>query len=288
MLKNIVRIILVLLICQDVVAQMPDRPNTLLFKVSHPDSPVISYLFGTHHAFGKAFFDSLTPANTALAECSILLTETDPNHLSSTEIINKRTRDTEWKKYFNKQDLEYLDTLFSVSDVALTKLSPAELYTALNRKYNERVCGAKAEGDSHISLDEYIQEKGKKLGLKLAGFESPALQLEFINRDIEGMPIKVHKKRLRHLLELFKTENPANCQDVGWYSKMDYQLQLEKACTNALMLTNRNDQWMKTIVPEITKNRCFIAVGLSHLMFECGLISQLQEMGFVVEPVLIN
>ncbi len=276
-----------ILLSQGALAQVDDSPRTILYKVSHPETEVESYLFGTHHAFGKTFFDSLTAANKALESCTILYTETDSDQLTSTEIINQRSHETEWKKFFNKKELEYLDSLFSVSEVPMVKLSPAELYTVLNRKYNERVCLAKSEGDGYISLDDYIKEKSRQLGMKLEGFESPALQLEFINRDLEGMPLKVHKKRLKRMLKLLHSENPENCGDVGWYSRMDYQLNLEKPCTNALMLTNRNDHWMKTIVPEISKNSCFIAVGLTHLMFDCGLISQLRTQGFLVEAVPI-
>jgi hypothetical protein len=40
-----------------------DSINTVLFKVTSSKNNHVSYLFRTHHAFGKVFFDSLTIAN---------------------------------------------------------------------------------------------------------------------------------------------------------------------------------------------------------------------------------
>jgi uncharacterized protein YbaP (TraB family) len=53
----------------------PQSKGTLLFKITHPNSKHTSYLFGTHHAFGKSFFDSLTTANQALASSTMLIKE---------------------------------------------------------------------------------------------------------------------------------------------------------------------------------------------------------------------
>ena len=49
--------------------------NTIMFKISSDKNDKISYLFGTHHAFGKAFFDSLPEANKALSASEVLLKE---------------------------------------------------------------------------------------------------------------------------------------------------------------------------------------------------------------------
>lgn len=46
--------------------------KTILFKITSQSSNKISYIFGTHHAFGKSFFDSLIKADQALKlGCSI-------------------------------------------------------------------------------------------------------------------------------------------------------------------------------------------------------------------------
>ena len=69
---------------------------------------------------------------------------------------------------------------------------------------------------------------------------------------------------------------------------MNFDYQLQAPCTNTLMLTDRNNQWMKTLETKLQTNNCFIAVGLSHLMYECGLINQIKELGYEVSPVEVR
>jgi len=54
------------------------------------------------------------------------------------------------------------------------------------------------------------------------------------------------------------------------------------------MLTDRNARWMETIIPLIEADNCFIAVGFSHYWYECGLINQLIDLGYKIEPVKLK
>jgi uncharacterized protein YbaP (TraB family) len=38
----------------------------------------------------------------------------------------------------------------------------------------------------------------------------------------------------------------------------------------------------------LENRNCFIAVGLSHLMYKCGLINQLKELGYTITPIEIK
>lgn len=48
----------------------------------------------------------------------------------------------------------------------------------------------------------------------------------------------------------------------------------------------KNNLWMKTILRAIKKQPTFISVGVFHLIGESGLINQLRQYGYTVEPVL--
>ena len=45
---------------------------------------------------------------------------------------------------------------------------------------------------------------------------------------------------------------------------------------------------MQTIPGYLETNNCFIIVGLSHLMYACGLINQLRERGFTLTPINVK
>ncbi|MDF9800984.1 uncharacterized protein YbaP (TraB family) [Catalinimonas alkaloidigena] len=271
------------------VSDNHDKVNTVLFEVRSDEVDKVSYLFGTHHAFGNTFFDSLKNATQALLSSQILIKENldIPGQLAE-DIINRRTTTTDWSRYLHKRDLPFVDSIFSKSEVALDKVTPTELHVILSRYYNERICNAKALGDSVLTLDGYIGTLGKQQGLQLIGLETIEEQLALIAKDVEGMPRKVHKRRLRDLIERIRQKDQNACSQTDWYKNMEFDLQLDQPCQNTLLLTQRNDKWMLEIDRQLQAGSCFVAVGFSHLMFECGLINQLKHLGYTVKPIPVN
>lgn len=65
---------------------------------------------------------------------------------------------------------------------------------------------------------------------------------------------------------------------------MEIDYQWKSPCRNVLMLTERNEKWIRRITEFLETNNCFIAVRLSHLMYECGLITQMKEQGYLITP----
>lgn len=265
-----------------------EKPGTILFKVTSPGSDKVSYLFGTHHAFGKAFFHSLKNANQALLASTVLLEESleIPGH-TATDIINARSNETNWTKYMNKKDLEYLKTVFKDSPTDFRKISPTEMSVFLNRLVTGKSCDTKTSDDNSLSLDQYIASLAEDNGIKTFGLETRERQLEIIEKDVEGMPAKVHKKRLATLIDQLRS-GTGDCTEVNLYASMDWEFYLQEPCRNALMLTDRNALWMEQIRGYLKEENCFIAVGLSHLMFECGLINQIRALGYEVTPVAVK
>lgn len=261
-------------------------PNTILFQITHPDSDKVSYLFGTHHAFGKSFFDSLQAAKIALHSCDLLIKENlNIPGQTATDIVNARPTTTKWSKYLDKAEIELVQGIFAPGQLDFHKLTPAELFTFLNRHYKERICLRKNPEELYISLDDYIGQLAAAQQMELLGLETTAEQIRLINQDIEGMPRKVHQKRLAGILTKIQSNQANDCGETDWYRQMDFDLQLKQPCQNSLMLTDRNNKWMAQLKDYLPTQACFIAVGLSHLMFECGLLRQLEEQGYVVTAV---
>ncbi|UZR99603.1 TraB/GumN family protein [Chondrinema litorale] len=271
------------------IINQEDSINTILFEIKSQDTEKISYLFGTHHAFGQTFFESLNAAKQGLLNSDMLIVESlnIPGQLAE-DIINQRTLETNWLKYLSNDDYLFVDSIFAKSKIDLNKIIPTELYVFLNRYYNETICQAKQSADERLSLDNYIAKVASDNELKLIGLETVKEQLEIIKKDVEGMPRKVHKKRLETILQKIQSSNNDNCSEIAWYKNMDFDFNFDQPCQNTLVLTNRNNRWLKELSNYLKTKNCFIAVGLSHLMFECGLINQLRKMGYTVTPVLIK
>lgn len=266
-----------------------DSMNTILFKINSQKHQHTSYLFGTHHAFGKVFFDSLAIANQALASSDLLIKENlnIPGEMAE-DIINRRTEITQWKKYLSNEDLAYIENLFATSPTDYNKMTPTEMYVFLNRYFKQQVCLNKSINDTSLTLDDYIGAKAEKLNIELVGLETTEEQIEMVNKDVEDIPKRSHKRRLHNIIEKLITGNDSSCDETNWYSSMNTDYQLKRPCTNTLLLTDRNVKWMKTIKESIDTNNCFIAVGLSHLMYECGLINELKALGYTIEPIKVK
>lgn len=266
-----------------------DLFQTVLFEIRSPDTDQVSYLFGTHHAFGKTFFDSLHVAKEKLLSSEIMIKENlDIPGRMIEDIVNKRTKTTKWLRYLSQEDYQYVKEVFSKSQVDLQRLTPTELYVVLDRFYRTSVCHSKTASDPYMSLDDYMASVAAQHDIPLMGLETTEEQLAIIDQDVRGMPRKVHKKRLLRLIQRIQTENTQLCAEIEKYKRMDYDYRLDQPCRNALMLTNRNNKWMPQITQQLEKKSCFIAVGLSHLMFECGLIRQLRALGYSIIPVPVK
>ena len=265
------------------------RSKTVLFKITNPHSNKTSYLFGTHHAFGKSFFDSLTSANQALASCDLLIKENlnIPGEMAE-DIINRRTSKTNWAKYLSNEDLTFIKNLFATSPTDYNKITPTEMYVFLNRYFKQQVCLNKSASDTSLSLDDYISSRAIEQNIALYGLETTEEQIDLINKDVEGMPRKNHKRRLANIIDKISTKDSSYCEETNWYSNMDIDLKYHEPCRNSLLLTDRNNKWMGDIRDKIAANNCFIAVGLSHLMYECGLINQLKELGYTITPITVK
>lgn len=265
-----------------------DSPEiqTVLFKITKSDSQYVSWIFGTHHAFGKSFFDSLAIAEHALVSSEIFIQENiNIRGRRIFDIINSRVVTTKWSKYMSKKDEAYARNLLSRSQIDFDKITPTELSAFLNRIYKNENCKSKEKDDPALSLDDYMGSLAAANELKIIGLESTEEQLEIINKDVEDMPVKMHKKRLKTLIKNIVSGNTNDCGEIGKYAEMKYDLQRDHPCTNTLVLTYRNNKWMDQIAGYLDSNNCFIAVGLSHLMFECGLLNQLEIMGYTITPV---
>lgn len=260
--------------------------NTVLYQVTHPESQHISYLFGTHHAFDKPFFDSLENAKNALLSSQVCIRENlnIPGHLA-VDIINRRTDVTQWNKYLSAEDHSFILNFFSSSGLDFERMTPAELYVFLGRHYKERVCIEKDPGAVYFSLDDYIGSIAETSSIEVIGLETSEDQVAMINEDVAGMPRKVHRKRIARMIERIQLGTKDHCQEIEWYRNMQFDFKLDQPCHNKLILIDRNESWLRQLYSHFSTRNCFVAVGLSHLMFDCGLIKQLEESGYTITPV---
>ena len=86
------------------------------------------------------------------------------------------------------------------------------------------------------------------------------------------------------------TDNPNmdNCELANKYRKFDLDYEFDKECETDILVLQRNNDWMKIIPGLLRTKNTFIAVGYFHLRKQCGILEQLKNEGFKIEPVEIT
>lgn len=152
-----------------------------------------------------------------------------------------------------------------------------------------RVCGNYSKSDSMIYLDDYLESKSKKHGIKTIGLESGSEQIEVI----ETLKNKTWLSESKDIKKLIKIGNngkyhPDLCDDGKAYIDFNLPYNFEEPCPGAFFLKVRNEKWMPKLINHLSSDNCFVAVGLLHLAYDCGIIVKLKEKGFVVTPIMLK
>ena len=143
-------------------------------------------------------------------------------------------------------------------------------------------------------MDEYVQYLGNLSKKRLYYFETDSLQLEKLTQATSVYDWKFLKKNLPSLIDKYRNDEPDEnlCSLANQYASLVIDYKFEGKCdvlkgnnSNEVLVRKRNTDWLPKLKTFLENNNCFIAIGLGHLYNKCGLIQQLREIGYNVEPV---
>lgn len=272
-----------------VSAQLTYGQHTILWKVTDTTTHKTSVLLGTYHLFGNSFIDSIPEIKAYLYASEIAIFEALDDKGKTTETINKR-KDTNIRTALGKKTYSELSQLTQAWAVDLHKLSPAELRWKLDQEYARLSCNTVKQTDKWDHMDNYLEFLATEKGIAVYGFETYAEQVELINQEYQSPDWKQEKKTIKYLMKLLsgsKAEKD-NCAFTHQYRNFELAYQFESECPLEVLLIERNAKWMKEIPGMIRERNCFIAVGLLHLYYNCGLLEQLRTEGFIIEPITLT
>tara|TARA_B100000809_G_C14978374_1_gene473574 strand:- start:61 stop:924 length:864 start_codon:yes stop_codon:yes gene_type:complete len=277
-------IIIILLLT---ITQISFGQNTILWKITDTINNRTSIILGTFHQFGNSFVDSIPEIKENLYNSELAIFESIDNKDELQKTINNREESKELKKRLKKIDYLRLLELSKNWKVDIHKLKPIELRWKLEQEFLRIKCKTVMKKDKWDHFDNYLQHLAEEKNIKILGLETHKEQLVFINKDANFPNWKEEKKRTSYLLDQFDRDdfNKNKCILATKYRNYDLDYKLNKECKQGVLIKERNDNWMK-ILPQILKEKkCFIAVGLFHLYNKCGLLEQLKEEGFLIEPI---
>lgn len=256
--------------------------QTILWKVSKTGSHHVSYLLGTYHFFGNTFVDAYPVIKERLAASSMLLTETIIDKTEVLNYYNARSSSDTLARILGEKDISYIKSILKGHD--LSKLTPGEIFATLSGNYPKFKCISNTENDSLI-FDAYLQKIAKESGKQVVALDER--QLDMFRQLTAQYDWKFFKKNIDYLLKLYRNDkaDPARCAPAQKYMNFDIDYNFTAACSSTAANDTRNAKWMQVIPEMLSKNNCFIAVGITHLNAKCGLVMQLRNLGWTVEPI---
>ncbi len=264
--------------------------NSILWSIKDTASGKTSYLLGTLHQMGNSFVDGIPEIENSLKSSELAIFESIDDENIVVDLINAREDNLETIKFLENKDFNVLKEMAKSWKSNIYKLTPAEIILKLEQSIPSTLCGNVKESDRFSHFDNYLIYRAKQNGIPIFGFETNAMQIQYINQDNVSKYDRKEKKKILDLCKILteKDTSKYDCKFFEKYKRFELDYRLTNSCSNDILLKQRNENWMPIILEKIKKQNCFIAVGLFHLYKDCGLINQLRNYGFIVEPIMIK
>lgn len=270
----------------------------LLWKVSGKDAKGTSYIFGTHHIAPKAMMDSVKGLHDAIKAADKTYGEIDMALMSTPDAQQKMMgslqalADSTLSKVMTKAQLDSVDVLLKdltggqASIAMMEPMKPSILNMQLVMLENMKLFPG---FNPQEQLDAMVQDEARAAGKAIGSFETMEEQIDLLYNK----PITTQVKELMETVRDFKTEaedtrklaNAYSTQNMDEMTEMFDKQYKENPEELEELLYKRNDNWLKIIKAQMPQETMFICVGAGHLVGDRGLLKQLSNAGYTVEPV---
>lgn len=284
-MKQTLSVFIFLTFSQIVISQ-----NTILWKIKDSINNKTSFIVGTFHQFGNSFVDSIPEIKKSILNSELAIFESIDKIESTRKMIGNRKVSFEIEKRLSNKDLKKLKELAKDWKVNLYKLKPLEIRWKLQQEFQKNKCNTTKPTDTFDHFDSYLQHIAEENNIEVLGLETDSLQLSLIEKENDKPNWKKEKKKINFWVNQMMTDNPNmnNCNLANNYRNFDIDYQFEQECESDILILQRNNDWMKIIPNLLSKKTTFIAVGYFHLKKKCGILEQLKNKGFKVEPVKLK
>lgn len=255
-----------------------------------PNTHKKSFIVGTYHYIGNSFVDSLPLLKTLLLQSELAIFESVETGEGLIAAINQRKQHNTIKNLLDKEDFEKLSALTNHWEVNLSKLEPIELILKLRQDFQRTKCKTVAPTDKWEHFDNYLIDLAKLNGITVKGLETDSLQLGLLHTIQQSYSSDELTQEISLWISRLTNDETdyAECAIVDKYRRLELDYEFASECEDDdMQIKKRNKEWMEVLPSLLSKQHCFVAVGLLHLKYKCGLLEALRDKGFMVKPVPI-
>jgi uncharacterized protein YbaP (TraB family) len=267
--------------------------NSVLWEIKHSDLSFSSYLMGTLKFIGEKEYYMPPQAESRIKACKVFTIEDQVDHHAQHE-LNKVVhfpKGQSLRSVLSADEYTKVTSFFEKEFGIGTKV--------FEKKYARLIPLALSISMTRLSLGEGVKFYDIEL-LKVAKVNKlKTFSLESIEREGEAIrkyPIADQVKALLHSTDNFETQKREFSALMNDYPQGNleeiYEYTLHPVENNPAFIeefyTKRNLEWFPKIEKMIKDNPSFIAIGISHLEGESGILNLLKQKGYTLVPVPIN
>lgn len=268
----------------------------VLYKITHPDQPEPSYLFGTMHLMNSGYLEQWPQVQETFQEADRVVVETVIDSSKLMQIGQMAMmRSTSYKTLYDSATLDtvdrYLKQRLSMPTATLKRMKPIQLSVLAAQKAYQQV-SSPLKSAKGISVDQHFATKGQKLGKTLITLETMVEQAEMLFNELSlekqaEMLIQQIRRGdelttfTQKLLERYENRNLSGLHKL--YQSQDFATQ-----NMGFLVEDRNKNWISDLKKPLKQGNTFTAVGALHLPGEEGLLNLLEAEGFEVQAVMVK
>ena len=283
--------IICFLLLKSLFASGQSTPNTILWEVSKPGIQHKSYLFGTFHEVNPDFFESLPNALKKLHTAEKVYLERLSVCGDTTGHHKLYTWNTEkWDKMLDSgQQKIFNEFVKKAEDPYYFQLPPLVLLRSLSGIYYQNFCDTTGR-QSVEQMDQRIERLATTNRQKVLALDEDQINifLKSTKDDYVLLDSGYAQSCVKFMNAMLNGDN-SGCRTIEDYKAfhLDYQFdtELSEVKLPYPLLLERNDKWLTELNKTFMNQDCFVAVGIGHLYYKQGLIVQLRNLGYKVEPI---
>lgn len=258
--------------------------QSLLWRVSRPQTSHTSYIFGTIHLQDSTVFRQRDTVLMLLDACTTFAAEI---HLDSAQkiMMNPGVIMRSSGSLYDDLDTPTVRRLMTLLDkrmpglsALIPRLKPGTL-TAL-------LAMGQDEATAPEAMDVFLWNLAKRKQRDVVGLEFVSEQIQLLDTmGVEGLKriawdsTNESSDDLRQIVDAYRNENLRELSIIAADTSIMAGIELES------LNDDRNHRLVERMVPLLERGRTFVAVGALHLTGNESVITLLRQRGWTVTPV---
>jgi uncharacterized protein len=280
-----------LVILAIITGQVAAGQNTILWEVTDTVTHKKSFIAGTFHHIGNSFADSIPELKRALLQAEIAVFESVEDGKGLVAAINNRKQPNAIEKLVSNHDFIQLKKMSAAWKVDLANLEPVELVLILRQEFQKNKCKTVKPTDQWDHFDNYLIHLARTNHIAVLGLETDSSQLGMVTEIYNSAGSVYEQEEINYWISRFTNKEDSSdeeCLLVQKYMNLDLDYEFLTSCEDDILVQKRNNDWMRVLPDLLSAKNCFVAVGLLHLKYKCGLLESLKQKGFMIKPVFIK